>query len=147
MDTQEEIKQLKERIAELELAQEFPQQDNTYWYVGMRGNIFTSQWEGFPSEVAMLKFGNIFRTEEQAEFAVEKLKVEAELWKFGRRFVVDESNCLISYEHGTGEIEFRYSSFADVQGAIYFESKEKAQQAIEEVGEERIKKYLFGVEE
>ena len=147
MDTQEEIKQLKKRIAELELAQEFPQQDNTYWYVDMRGNIFTSQWEGYPSEVAMLKFGNIFRTEDQAKFAVEKLKVEAELRKFSRPFEYGENCTEFYYDHEFGRIMFCTLTASQTQGAIYFESKEKAQQAVSTVGEERIKKYIFGVEE
>lgn len=148
MDTQEEIKQLKKRIAELELAQEFPQQDNTYWYVSMRGNIFTSQWEGFPSEVAMLKFGNIFRTEDQAKFAVEKLKVEAELRKFSRPFENGKFNYYISLsvDDDVVEAKVHFIRFYCSQGTIYFESEEKAQQAIEAVGEERIKKYIFGVE-
>lgn len=145
MDTQEEIKQLKKRIAELELAQEFPQQDNTYWYVSMRGNIFTSQWEGFPSEVAMLKFGNIFRTEDQAKFAVEKLKVEAELRKFSRPFLWGTENTAILFDGDNFKFDTRLAYV--FQGVIYFESRAKAQQAIEAVGEERIKKYIFGVEE
>ena len=147
MDTQEEIKQLKKRIAELELAQEFPQQDNTYWYVSMRGNIFTSQWEGYPSEVAMLKFGNIFRTEDQAKFAVEKLKVEAELRKFSRPFEYGENCTEFYYDHEFGRIMFCTLTASQTQGAIYFESKEKAQQAVSTVGEERVKKYIFGVED
>ena len=145
MDTQEEIKQLKKRIAELELAQGFPQQDNTYWYVGMRGNIFTSQWEGYPSEVAMLKFGNIFRTEDQAKFALEKLKVEAELRKYSGP--ASEGSAYIYRLADTNQIGLGVKFYSQSQGTIYFESAEKAQQAIEAVGEERIKKYLFGVEE
>lgn len=145
MDTQEEIKQLKKRIAELELAQGFPQQDNTYWYVGMRGNIFTSQWEGYPSEVAMLKFGNIFRTEDQAKFAVEKLKVEAELRKFSRPFLWGTENTAILFDGDDFKFDTRMAYV--FQGVIYFESEKKAKQAIEAVGEERIKKYIFGVEE
>ena len=33
------------------------------------------------------------------------------------------------------------------QGAIYFESREKVEEAIDAVGEDRIKKYIFGVED
>ena len=147
MDTQEEIKQLKKRIAELELAQEFPQQDNTYWYVSMRGNIFTSQWEGFPSEVAMLKFGNIFRTEDQAKFAVEKLKVEAELRKFSRPFECGEINEYIFLDTDSDRIDVENRYYFPTQGTIYFDSKEKVQQALKSVGADRIKKYIFGVED
>lgn len=147
MDTQEEIKQLKKRIAELELAQEFPQQDNTYWYVSMRGNIFTSQWEGFPSEVAMLKFGNIFINEDQAKFAVEKLKAETELRKFSSPFKDNDNNYYIEIYLPDKKLSIDRSEYFKTQGAIYFESRKVANEAIEAVGEERIKKYIFGVEE
>lgn len=34
-----------------------------------------------------------------------------------------------------------------VQGSIYFDKEELAQKAIDEIGEERLKKYIFRVEE
>lgn len=40
-----------------------------------------------------------------------------------------------------------FTSYCPPQGAIYFESEEKAQEAVSAVGIERIKKYLFGVED
>ena len=45
------------------------------------------------------------------------------------------------------EVYTLYTTQEISQGTIYFESKEKAQQAIETVSEERIKKYIFGVED
>lgn len=141
----EKIKALK---AEAQQEKEFPQYAEDYWFVDSDAEVMGSVWYGddFDCEQGRLSIGNVFKTKEQAEFVAEKLKVEAELRKFSRKFVAYQSDCFISYEHGMGELEFRYSSLADVQGAIYFESAEKAKQAIEEVGEERIKKYLFGVE-
>ena len=150
MNLQKELKVLKKRIAELEYhakeQQGFPMCDDAYWYMTTTGKIFNSNWDGFVSEEYMLEIGNVFQTEEQAEFAVEKLKVEAELRKFSRPFKVDKDNTGLYYGHESGEIMFTEVKTCQMQGAIYFESRDKAQQAIKSVGEERIKKYIFGVE-
>ena len=79
MNLQEELKALKERIAELEELtkeeQEFPQDGDEYCYVDSYGDVLHDEWDGFASEEGMLKIGNVFQTKEEAEFAVEKLKV------------------------------------------------------------------------
>ena len=150
MNLQEELKALKQRIAELEeqakQEREFPQFGDDYWYVSITGRIFTSEWDGFTSEKDMFEIGNIYKTKQQAEFAVEKLKVEAELRKFSRPFTYHETNWYLIMDFDK-EVHYSYKWDDVAQGAIYFESKEKAQQAIETVGEERIKKYIFGVED
>lgn len=150
MNLQEELKALKERIAELEEwakeEQEFPQNGDEYWYVGATGRIFNSNWDGFGSTEDRLKIGNVFKNEAEAEFQVEKLKVEAELRKYSRPFENGKFNYYIFFYIDGDDVEVGYKRSCYSQGAIYFESEEKAQQAIETVGKERIKKYIFGVE-
>ena len=150
MNLQEELKELKERIAELEeLAkgeQGFPKVGDEYWYMTTTGKIFNSNWDSFVSEEYMLEIGNVFRTKEQAEFAVEKLKVEAELQKFGRPFKEDEYNYFIQIHPSHNNIVVESDDFYQTQGTIYFESTAIANEATDTVGEDRIKKYLFGVE-
>ncbi|WP_373742593.1 hypothetical protein [Jeotgalibaca porci] len=153
MNLQEELKALKERIVELEEqvekegGKEFPQDGDGYWYIDTTGDVYDENWECFSFEKATLEIGNVFKTKEQAEFAVEKLKVEAELRKFSRPIDYEDRNWAILWDIDKKSIETRYNYGMVRQGTIYFESKEKAQQAIEAVGEERIKKYIFGVEE
>lgn len=150
MNVQEELKTLKDRIAELEYharkEQEFPRDGDEYWYMGVTGNILTSTWEGFASEKDMLEIGNIYETKEQAEFQVEKLKVEAELRKFSRPFKYGDWNFEILWNNHENNIELDWSGYVVRQSVIYFESGEVAEKAIESVGEERVKKYIFGVE-
>lgn len=160
MNLQEELKALneivagydvlKQRISELEEQskeeQEFPQDGDGYWYIDDEGYILNEKWDGLDFEEYRLAIGNVFKTKEQAEFASEKLKVEAELRKFGRSFCYNRENYSISYDGNSGSIEPLLNYYEHQQGVIYFESVEKAQQAINEVGQERIKKYLFGVE-
>lgn len=91
--------------------------------------------------------GNIFLTKEEAERDLERRKVETLLLKYGgRRWFKDDS--------GTGEEMNWYIFYGyDVsvgwggtrQGTIYFDTKEQAEKAISEIGEERIRKALFEV--
>ena len=152
MSLQEELKALKKRIAELEeLAkeeQEFPQDGHWYWYITSDAGIGMSSWEEFEYQKEQLSIGNIFRTREQAEFALEKLKAEAELRKYSRPFKEGENeNWFILWGTYKKEVQIDWSRKLVRQGTIYFESRKKANEAVESVGEERIKKYLFGVED
>ena len=151
MNLQMEINSLKQRIAELEELvkeeQEFPQDGDGYWYIDDYGYILSEKWDGLDFEEFRLEIGNVFKTKEQAEFSVEKLKVEAELRKFSRPFKEDEYNYFIQIHPSHNNIVTESDDYYQTQGTIYFESTEKAQQAIDAVGEERIKKYIFGVEE
>ena len=149
MNLQDELKALKERIAELEeQAKEergFPQSGERYWCIsGSWVNSFF--WKSEQLDLDRYRIGNIFKTEDEAEFAVEKLKVEAELRKFSRPFKCGEINHYIFLNTDNECLDVVGLSYSQYQGTIYFESEEKAQQAIESVGEERIKKYIFGVE-
>ena len=150
MNLQEELKSLKERIAELEEQakeeREFPQDGDAYWYINPLGFAFHDEWSGLISERHKIEIGNVFKTKEQADFAVEKLKVESELRKFSKPFKNGQPNCNIILSDNEN-VSTAYWKEIQTQGSIYFESEEKAQQAIESVGIDRIKKYLFGVED
>lgn len=151
MNLQEELKALKERIAELEEQakeeQEFPQLGDTYWYLGDTGEILYENWDNVSFEEDRLGIGNVFKTEDEAKFAKKKLKVEAELRKFSRPFADGEENNHIKYSPSFDELSVLTSFSYQDQGVFYFESEEKVQQAIKSVGEDRIKKYIFGVGE
>ena len=150
MSLQEELKALKKRIAELEEQakeeQEFPQDGDVYWYINPLGFAFHDEWSGFITEGHKIEIGNIFKTKEQADFAVEKLKVEAELRKFSRPFKEDEYNYFIQIHPSHNNIVTDSDDYYQTQGTIYFESTTIANEAIDSIGAERIKKYLFGVE-
>lgn len=140
----EKIKALK---AEVQREKEFPQDGDEYWFITDRGMVFDSKFENKKSDRDSMEIGNIFRDREQAYFALEKLKVEAELRKFSRPFECGAFNCCISLDTDEDCFYVDSSRYFQSQGTIHFESKVKAQQAIELVGEDRIKKYIFGVED
>lgn len=144
----EKIKTLKSEVQREDEEQEFPQDGDEYWYIHTTGDIYNENWEFLGVEITMLEIGNVFRTKEQAEFAVEKLKVEAELRKFSRPvFKEDEDNYFIQINASHHNLVVDTDEGYQTQGAIYFESRDITLQAIQSVGEDRIKKYLFGVED
>ena len=140
------INELSEEIERLKAKKENepwkPKDGEWYWFISHSGGKKTTLWYG--DEVCEIRYelGNVFRTQEEAEFRVEQLKVEAELRKFARPFDEDERNWAIIFDVDEKEIttdnERSYQSCN-----IHFASEEIAQKAIDTVGEERIKKYYF----
>ena len=103
-----------------------------------------------------IKFGNCFQTEEQAEFMLEKLKVIHELEKFAYENNDEEIDwdnkdqskysLVFGYNHQVVQIN-TWSVIREIPFNVYFTSEEIGRKAIETIGEERIKKYFFGVNE
>lgn len=123
-----------------------------YCYITADGELRFVSWQNDESDKNKLYIGNIFLTEEDAEFEVERLKVIAELKKYAKEFSDEEwSNPTIpKYVIYLSSQDYRMditSHYSVRYPFLYFESKEKAQEAIDAVGEERIKKYYFGVRE
>lgn len=91
---------------------------------------------------------DLFLTKEEAENEVERRKIEAEMLRLGgkRKTEQGKANWYLEYRPMSGGIEALWSSYETDQGVIYFESEEKAKKALETIGEERFKKYIFGVD-
>lgn len=151
-----EIAELKEKLEEAKNINDInpdvfiPKYDEDYWLIYSDGEKSFKQWEDTSQDKDRLTLGNVFRTKEEAEFEVERLKVIHELKMYAepRDMKWDGKNdyYLITYSLGTDTIDiychrwFKYD-------AIYFSSRERALEAIKSVGEERIKKYYLCVED
>lgn len=123
-----------------------------YFFLTASGIIQGAFWHDDISDHNRLSIGNISLTEEAAEFARERLEVIAELKRYAKEFSDEDweqNNCVrkyyIYYNWSKGKIFDNYNYFAPYGNQLLFESGEKAQEAIAAVGEERIKKYYFGV--
>ena len=95
--------------------------------------------------------GNRFRTEEETEFAIERLKVLDDMKVFSEPLDVkwdgNTHHYCICYVYGIGSSYINVGWHATRRsGELYFESEEKAMECIRVVGEDRIKKYYLGVE-
>lgn len=97
--------------------------------------------------------GNCFKTKAEAEFAVEKLKVIADLRRIAEKYNefmdwsdMDDIKWSIMYNHADKTFYICSQSYIQSE-TIHFSSKEIAQKAIEYIGEDRLKKYYFEVQE
>lgn len=139
----EKIKALK---AEAQQEQEFPRDGDEYWIIESTGEIDNGTWEGNDIDNEFLAVGNVFKTREQAEFAVEKLKVEAELRKYSTPYACGESFTLNYHIKSKCLVNVGADNNYKDMGGFYFKSNDKINEAIRTVGVDRIKKYIFGVE-
>ena len=90
--------------------------------------------------------GNAFLTKEEAEFELERRKIEAVMRKYSRPFKYEERNYYIEYQYDRDMLVISVYHYINM-GIPYFESEEIVQKAIDEIGEDRLKKYWFGVKE
>ena len=122
-----------------------------YFFLTESG-IRRSVWYDEMTCYARLGIGNVFLTEKDAEFAYVRLMVLTELKKYAKEFSNEEwektnlPKYYLYFDYNNYVIRIDSVCFSK-DNNIYFESKEKAQEAIKAVGEDRIKKYYLGIEE
>lgn len=150
-DNEKKIAEIKKKIEEkkVETGRWKPEEGDIYWFVDDIGCIGNSRWDNDNIDKKRYAIGNCYQTEEECEFAIEKLKVIAELKEHeeskNRAWNMKNIHFHIYYDYTKKEVNIGYAIFIKRNG-IYFESKEKARQAIDAVGEDRIKKYFLEVE-
>ena len=133
-----------------------PKKGDTYYYIGSVGSIFNYDYREDISDEAHLNIGNYFKTKEDAKHMVEKFKVIRELQKFANENnekEIDWNNktqykYYLVYATEDEELYVDYAVYCKREPLnIYFTSSKIAKRAIEAVGEDRIKKYYFNVED
>lgn len=130
--------------------------DEKYYFIGFKGYIDSLKETNHAVDEHSYKVGNYFKTSEEAKFELNKRLVYQEL----KDYALEHNEYKINWEDETQikwcisyNYDVKYESFyyycvwtlCDI-GQIYFSSKKIAHEAVEAVGEDRIKKYLFGVE-
>ena len=125
-----------------------PETGEQYFAINNNVNIGHFPWWNDRTDRNLLSIGNVFRTREDAEFALERLKVITELRRLAKGFVPDwgDKNQKKWFLHYWTEVRPDFNMAANY-GVIYFQSREDAQAAIEAVGAKRLKKYYFMVGE
>ena len=117
-----------------------------YWYINDYNNNVKSTWDNVGIDNYRRNMGNVFLTREEAEFEVERRKVEVILLKYGRKeFKYGERNYYFFYDHEDELIRKTIVDFCQSQGIIFFDTEELCQKAIKEAGEDNIKKYIFHI--
>lgn len=130
-----------------------PENEDRYYYITGKGIINFCKWID-RKDSNYFNLRNCFKTLEEAEFELERRKVVAELQNYA-----DDHNDEIDWNDsdlGKWMIIYNYQSerillidnyYSHYMNSIDFSSKNIAQKAIDTVGEDRIKKYIFGVSE
>lgn len=120
-----------------------------YAIANISGEVSEIHWDGTAVEKSCRGFGNCFLTKEEAEFEVERRKIETEMLRLGGRRKLEQgkANWYLEYRPISGAIEAMWTTYDMRQGVIYFDSEEKGKEVVDKIGKDRIKKYIFGVEE
>ena len=152
MNVQEEILKIKEEmVAEFnKRVEELVKEEESvmilgeaYYYINNDGTVYKDEWEDHGVDKGRLKVGNVFLLEEEALEEVEKKKVEKEVNNFSSPFIFGRKNWYLFMDENK-QIFPIFDLDEVTYGVVYFESRENAQEAIDTVGIDRIKKYIFG---
>lgn len=143
---EEKIKAYEEELNSLNTRQWIPEKEGMYWCMDNNGWAFTSNWEDDTSDRSRLEIGNVFKTREEVKFEVERLKVLAIMKKYSKPFEQYRNNYCIVFDQEEDSVEIKIFSMWDT-GIYYFESEEMALKVIDEIGEDRLKKYYFRMDE
>lgn len=136
-----------------------PKKGDKYYYISNTGFIFHCAYNEDNEEFidkANISMGNCFKTEEEAKHMVEKLKVIHELQKFAyenNEKEIDWNDAkqykqFLIYDIEHKKVCIDYKTYVKSEPFnIYFTSFDIAKKAIKTIGEDRIKKYYFDIEE
>ena len=78
---------------------------------------------------------------------MERLKILRKLEKMGRLFIVNENNWSFYLDLDHNLMIYSDHNCIEKFGSYYFDTREQVEDAISNIGESNIKKYLFGMEE
>ena len=98
------------------------------------------------------ELGDLFLTKEEAESEAERRKIESKMISLGGKRKINElnSNVVYTIQMHFG-LKYVYVRSFDIKqapiGVIFFNYRKQAIKALETIGEEKIKKYIFGVDE
>ena len=126
------------------------QNGDTYYVVDYNDmNAFKIVFYNDEIDLNRRELGNCFLTKEEAECELERVKIEAEMIRLGgrRKFNRGKDNYYITYDHKTRNLAYLNRNWMHSQGIIFFDTYVDVDKAVKAIGEDRIKKYLFGVEE
>lgn len=131
-----------------------PENNEKYFFISGCGVINSCRWINDSTDNGCYEIGNCFKTKEEAEFALERGKIETKLRRFAdenNEYEIDwedddQEKWFIYYNCDTKKIDIIYNTVLKTH-CIHFSSKEITKQAIDYIGKERLKKYYFGIED
>lgn len=134
---------------------QWPSKGDEYYFISEMGGTKQDFWttvNDTPTivDISRRNIGNIFKTREEAEFELERLKVLNHLKNLSDDDqewdgVNQHYHIIYNIDHHEFGV-FAYASVKLLQ-EYWFKSEESAKAAIKTIGEDKLKKYLFNVKE
>lgn len=152
--TKEHLANMEKMLAECEEYERWkPEYMQEYWSVNAIGEVCENTWRGSDIDQCKHDFYNCFQTREQAEAEAEKILVRRMLEDIARRLnkgeeinYEDNRQCkfCLAYNIIKDRIEIDSDYNCVHIGVVYCLSMKFHNVAIQEIGEERLKKYMRG---
>lgn len=126
---------------------------DNYYYLAGDGGLARDTWDNVKTDHKRLEIGSVFLTEESAAFEAERRKIEIEMLKCGGMrdlMLLGNSNVqkyYIYYDHFSDKLHIGSLYTTHYFGSIYFKTVQDCQNAIDKIGEDKIRKYIFNVKE
>lgn len=121
-----------------------------YFFTYSDGDVDSVIWTENKADKGRYGLRNVFRTKEDAEFEVERRKIIAELQNYADDHngeITHPSDAFwIAFDEDDMSITVETDSYLPPVGAVLFSNADTACNAIEEIGEDRIIKYMFGID-
>lgn len=150
--TEEEQETVK-RLAEKKKPYWVPEKGETYFLIDEYGCIDYTQNDEKDGDDFTISIGNCFKTKEEAKEAITRLQMQTK-WK---RLSLEAGEAENPWDKKHGHWYLFYDSTTSIiliynnvylrNDSISFPTKESLEAAIDELGEENVKKYILGVEE
>ena len=111
--------------------------------------VIALTWDNWNAQIKKNReSGNCFLTKEEAEYEIERRKIETEMLRLGGTRKINELNSNIVYTiQAYFGLKFVYVRSFDIEqapiGTIFFNDRNQAIKALKTIGEVRIKKYIF----
>lgn len=123
------------------------QKGDECYFATVVGHIFSGTWDNWDAQIENRKLGNVFLTRKEAEYELERIKIETEMLRLGgrREFKNGKNNYYIVCDFDThySIVVFNNKTDGFAPMTIYFDSAKECRNAIETIGEYRIKRYIF----
>lgn len=136
------------KVVEKKTGKFVPKEGESYWYVRSNGNVDYYRFANDKIDEYLLNHQPVFKTEEEAYEYKDYLEL---LDKYKYNFSDEEwlngdiLKWFVYYTHYNKFLDVGCNNVSKYPLTAYFKSEEDADNFIEEVGEENVKKFMFDV--
>lgn len=128
--------------------------EDEYYYIANDGEILLEHETGCKFDELNFQFGNYFKTIDEADFARKKQFTYQQLSDYALEHNTEaidwknpqQNKWFIGCNHNNNTLITGVRQSVEFINTVYFTSREIAENAIKEIGEDKIKYYLFGIE-